>query len=58
MWVPEAVTLPLSALRKDARMLAVKGKGRKERMVPLHQRAIQTARNDVLGSPATSVATV
>jgi integrase/recombinase XerD len=44
MRVSEAVTLPLSALRKDARMLAVKGKGRKERMVPLHQRAVEAIR--------------
>ncbi len=35
MRVTELVTLPLSAVRGDPRMLLIKGKGGKERMVPL-----------------------
>lgn len=39
--VSELVTLPVSAARRDARMLIVRGKGGKERLVPLHQGAKQ-----------------
>jgi integrase/recombinase XerD len=41
MRVSEAVTLPLDAFRRGQRYLFVKGKGGKERLVPLHGRAIQ-----------------
>jgi len=34
--VSELVTLPLSAARSDARMIVVRGKGNKERLVPLN----------------------
>jgi integrase/recombinase XerD len=39
--VSELVTLPLSASRRDARMIVVRGKGNKERFVPLNQSAKQ-----------------
>ena len=35
--VSELVSLPLSAARRDARMIAVRGKGDKERLVPLNE---------------------
>ncbi|MBS4003419.1 MAG: site-specific integrase, partial [Afipia sp.] len=35
--VSELVTLPLSAARRDARMIVVRGKGNKERLVPLNE---------------------
>jgi integrase/recombinase XerD len=37
--VSELVTLPISAARRDARMLVVRGKGGKERLVPLNDAA-------------------
>jgi integrase/recombinase XerD len=37
--VSELVTLPASAARKDARVIIVRGKGNKERMVPLNDAA-------------------
>jgi len=37
--VSELVTLPASAARRDQRMLVVRGKGGKERLVPLNQAA-------------------
>ena len=37
--VSELVTLPASSARKDARMLVVRGKGGKERLVPLNDAA-------------------
>jgi integrase/recombinase XerD len=37
--VSELVTLPVSAARQDARMLVVRGKGNKERLVPLNDSA-------------------
>ena len=37
--VSELVALPLSAARQDARMLVVRGKGEKERLVPLNDPA-------------------
>lgn len=39
--VSELVSLPLSAARRDARMIVVRGKGNKERLVPLNQSAKQ-----------------
>src|SRR5439155_16537019 len=39
--VSELVTLPLSASRRDARMIVVRGKGGKERLVPLNGPAKQ-----------------
>jgi integrase/recombinase XerD len=35
--VSELVTLPLAASRRDARMIVVRGKGNKERLVPLNE---------------------
>ncbi len=35
--VSELVSLPISAARRDARMIVVRGKGNKERLVPLNQ---------------------
>ena len=35
--VSELVSLPLSASRSDARMIVVRGKGNKERLVPLNE---------------------
>ncbi len=37
--VSELVALPASAARRDQRMLVVRGKGGKERLVPLNQAA-------------------
>ena len=37
--VSELVALPMSAARKDARVIVVRGKGDKERMVPLNEAA-------------------
>ena len=37
--VSELVALPASAARRDQRMLVVRGKGDKERLVPLNQAA-------------------
>jgi integrase/recombinase XerD len=39
----ELVTLPAAALREDAPMLAIRGKGGKERLVPISARAKQAA---------------
>ena len=40
--VSELVALPMSAARRDARMIVVRGKGNKERLVPLNESARQT----------------
>lgn len=40
--VSELVTLPRTAARHDARMIMVRGKGNKERLVPLNQAARQS----------------
>jgi integrase/recombinase XerD len=47
--VSELVTLPLSAARRDARMIVVRGKGNKERLVPLNN-ASKQAMADYLGA--------
>ena len=39
--VSELVALPLSAARQDARMIVVRGKGNKERLVPLNEASRQ-----------------
>ncbi|PYF01213.1 integrase/recombinase XerD [Rhodopseudomonas faecalis] len=39
--VSELVSLPIAAARRDARMIAVRGKGNKERLVPLNESAKQ-----------------
>src|SRR6202034_3376939 len=39
--VSELVALPLSASRRDARMIVVRGKGGKERLVPLNEASRQ-----------------
>ena len=43
--VSELVTLPVSAAQRDQRMLIVRGKGNKERLVPLNEPARQAMRD-------------
>jgi integrase/recombinase XerD len=43
--VSELVALPLSAARRDARVIVVRGKGNKERMVPLNDAAKKAMAN-------------
>jgi integrase/recombinase XerD len=43
--VSELVALPMSAARRDARVIVVRGKGNKERMVPLNNAAKDTMAN-------------
>jgi integrase/recombinase XerD len=43
--VSELVTLPVSAARRDARVLLVRGKGNKERLVPLNDSAKRAIAN-------------
>jgi integrase/recombinase XerD len=43
--VSELVSLPLSAARRDARMIVVRGKGNKERLVPLNEASRQAMAN-------------
>jgi integrase/recombinase XerD len=50
--VSELVALPLSASRRDARMIVVRGKGNKERLVPLND-ASRQAMADYLASMGT-----
>lgn len=47
--VSELVSLPLSAARRDARMIVVRGKGNKERLVPLND-ASKQAMTDYLAA--------
>ena len=49
--VSELVALPLSASRRDARMIVVRGKGNKERLVPLNE-ASRQAMADYLAAMA------
>ena len=48
--VSELVALPASAAERNARMLIVRGKGDKERLVPLND-AAKAAMRDYLASP-------
>jgi integrase/recombinase XerD len=50
--VSELVSLPRSAARQDARMIVVRGKGNKERLVPLNE-ASRQAMSDYLGAMET-----
>ncbi len=43
--VSELVTLPMSAARRDARFIVVRGKGNKERLVPLNDAAKRATAN-------------
>jgi integrase/recombinase XerD len=43
--VSELVSLPISAARRDARVIVVRGKGNKERMVPLNDAAKRATAN-------------
>jgi integrase/recombinase XerD len=43
--VSELVTLPISAARRDARVIVVRGKGNKERLVPLNDAAKRATAN-------------
>jgi len=51
--VSELIALPASAARRDERMLVVRGKGGKERLVPLNEAAKRAMRAylDALGKP-------
>ncbi len=51
--VSELVSLPRAAARRDARMIAVRGKGDKERLVPLND-AAKTAMADYLAALGTA----
>jgi integrase/recombinase XerD len=51
--VSELVALPLTAARRDARMIVVRGKGNKERLVPLNETSKQ-AMSDYLATLETA----
>jgi integrase/recombinase XerD len=50
--VSELVALPLSAARRDARMIVVRGKGNKERLVPLNDASRQAMADYLAGMEA------
>jgi integrase/recombinase XerD len=50
--VSELVALPRSAARNDARMIVVRGKGNKERLVPLNDASRQAMRDYLAGMEA------
>ncbi|MEO6841461.1 MAG: site-specific tyrosine recombinase XerD [Bradyrhizobium sp.] len=50
--VSELVALPLSASRRDARMIVVRGKGNKERLVPLNEASRQAMADYLAGTEA------
>jgi integrase/recombinase XerD len=50
--VSELVALPLSASRRDARMIVVRGKGNKERLVPLNEASRQAMADYLAGLEA------
>lgn len=54
--VSELVTLPLSAARRDARMIVVRGKGDKERFVPLNDAARRAMATYLAAAGETSTA--
>ena len=51
--VSELVALPLSAARRDARMIVVRGKGNKERLVPLNESSKQAMADYLAARDAT-----
>ena len=53
--VSELVSLPLSASRRDARMIVVRGKGDKERLVPLNDASRQAMADYLAAMAALSV---
>src|ERR1700761_1188422 len=48
----ELVSLPLSAARRDARMIVVRGKGNKERLVPLNEASRQAMGDELAAMEA------
>jgi integrase/recombinase XerD len=50
--VSELVSLPRAALRGDPRFLTVRGKGGRERLVPLNRAAVEAAHDHVAAEPA------
>ncbi|NVN86052.1 MAG: site-specific tyrosine recombinase XerD [Rhodopseudomonas sp.] len=50
--VSELVSLPVSAARRDARMIVVRGKGNKERLVPLNESSKQAMASYLAASDA------
>src|ERR1700723_3990674 len=50
--VSELVALPLSAARSDARMIVVRGKGNKERLVPLNEASRRAMADHLAGMQA------
>jgi integrase/recombinase XerD len=50
--VSELVALPLSASRRDARMIVVRGKGNKERLVPLNESSRQAMADYLVATEA------
>src|SRR3984893_15531215 len=53
--VSELVSLPLAAARRDARMIVVRGKGNKERLVPLNESSRQAMADYLAASKSLTV---
>lgn len=51
MRVSELVSLPRAALRGDPRFLTVRGKGGRERLVPLNEEAVEAVRDHIAAEP-------
>lgn len=51
MRVSELVSLPRAALRGDPRFLTVRGKGGRERLVPLNDAAVEAVRDHIASEP-------